>query len=1055
MKKVFLLFPVMALCYMLMTGQKAPEAEKWNLAMPSWISDPSVRVSSQLPSENDYFNPNTQTRYISTPNGVLVIAPNVRVLPRSNSYQSETIISRHPLNPLIMYGSSNAINNVGGSLFISEGVYVTTNGGANWFGNDTMLNTSGGILTGHGGDPGTTIDKDGRFIVSHLGGGIKANYSTNNGLNWSADVTIITGSQDKNFSGTDDAPSSPYYGRSYTIWSRFSAASPPAAISYTTNGGVSWSVAADINVPPAGHYSQGVDIRVGPNGEVYTIWAAPISGSPFTEDFCGFGKSTDGGVTWTVNNNIFDMNGIRGTFASKSGIRVNSFPRIDVDRSGGSRNGWVYIATTGRNISPAGADADVLLYSSSNGGANWSSGVRVNQDPINNGKLQWFPVVRVDEAGGVNVVYYDDRNTASDSSEIYLSRSLDGGVTWTDALVSDHRFKPKPITLSGIAGGYQGDYIGLTSGNSRLWPLWMDDVTGVYQAWTAGIVLANYPLNTFNLTTPAAGSRIVSFPNSSVQSTFNWDTSASTASYKWIFGSPTTSPRKITLPTTGNNISISAGQLDVILAGLGLAQGDSLVGQWDIWAFRNNQTNDSLKASNGPRTLTLKRGVPALSAFNLNSPPTGTTITTSVFNTSNININWTRSGQGVTYKWKFGSPAISNVRLALQSNSSGFDTNLTVANNQLDGILSGLGLNPGDSLVGQWAVWAYNASDSIKSTQTFALTLKRQAKGDVIILYDSALANCRISRDSIANNLSALSTTFDLFNRGTNTGVNAISLRGYKKVIVLGEGTSVMSNVVKDSIKSYLASGGTTNTTKAKLIIMAEDVGYHLDRTGSTYLDTAFARGTLGLQFVADRPGSVGTRGLIGVTTNPGAADSTSGPWPDVLRKPNQISANQFYPLYKFRLYPDSLNGTGRIGSTYNVAIMGIDVESLRPAPDSPPGSPVRRFLKGAIDFVDGIFVNVNPNAITTLPTVFSLAQNYPNPFNPATVISYQLPVSSLVTLKIYDVLGKEVMTLVNEQKQAGSYKVDFNGINLASGAYFYRMEAGEFTDIKRMMLIK
>jgi len=1053
MKKLFYFLPVIVIGFFILTGQDTPKSEKWNLPLPTNLYDPNQTTYSPLPQEVDYFNPNSVTRYINTPNGVVAVTPNVRVLPRSNSYQSEVDIKRHPLNPNIMFASSNAFNNVGGPLFISEGVYVTTNGGLNWFGSDTL---TGLPLSNHGGDPGITIDKNGNFIMTHLGfstSGMFGNYSTDNGLTWSNTFTIATGSQDKNFATTDDVPSSPYYGRSYCVWSLFNLSSPPIGFSSTTNGGVSWSTPPlQINTSAAGHFSQGADAKVGPNGEVYVVWAAPTSGSPFTEDFLGFAKSSNGGANWAVTDNAFDMNGIRGTFASKSGIRVNSFPRIDVDRSGGPRNGWIYVATSGRNIVPAGTDPDILLYKSSNGGVNWSTGVRVNQDPINNGKFQWFPAIRVDETGAVNIVYYDDRNTASDSGEVYVSRSLDGGTTWTDILVSDHRFKPKPITVGGIAGGYQGDYIGITSGNSKLWPVWADDITGVYQTWTAGIQTATYPLNSFNLLTPPAGSRIVSFPNSSTPSTFTWDTSASTASYKWIFGNPTTTPRKITLPTTGNSLTITAGQLDNILANLGLVQGDSLVGQWDIWAFRNTLPDDSLKATNGPRSITLKRGIPALTAFNLVNPPSGTTIITSAFNSSTININWSRSGAGTMYRWKFGNPTLSNIRLSLLANNSGFDTSLTLVNNAFDGILAGLGLNPGDSLVGQYSVWAYNASDSLKATQTYALTLKRQVKGDVVILYDSTVAIGRTSRDSVINNLNGLGVTYDLYNRKDNTETTSISLRLYKKVILLGADLSVMSNVIKDSIKSYLNTG--TPTVKSKLIIFSQDVGYHLDRPLSTYYDPTFARDVLGFEFVADRPGIIGTWGLIGVTINPNMADSTVGPWPDILRKSVTVPSAQLYNLYKFRLFPDSMNAIGRIGTNYNIAIMGIDLESLRPASDSPPGSPVRRFVKGAIDFVDGIITSVQQTGFS-IPTLYSLSQNFPNPFNPSTKINYDLPVSNIVSLKIYDMLGRQVLTLVNQRQEAGRYEVDFNASNLASGVYFYRFESGDFKDIKRMVLIK
>jgi len=94
-------------------------------------------------------------------------------------------------------------------------------------------------------------------------------------------------------------------------------------------------------------------------------------------------------------------------------------------------------------------------------------------------------------------------------------------------------------------------------------------------------------------------------------------------------------------------------------------------------------------------------------------------------------------------------------------------------------------------------------------------------------------------------------------------------------------------------------------------------------------------------------------------------------------------------------------------------------------------------------------------NNFSTVPTKFSLSQNYPNPFNPVTKINFAIPKQGFVTLRIYDVLGREIKTLVNEVKTAGEYSVDFNASEFSSGVYFYRLESQGFTDIKRMMLIK
>lgn len=104
----------------------------------------------------------------------------------------------------------------------------------------------------------------------------------------------------------------------------------------------------------------------------------------------------------------------------------------------------------------------------------------------------------------------------------------------------------------------------------------------------------------------------------------------------------------------------------------------------------------------------------------------------------------------------------------------------------------------------------------------------------------------------------------------------------------------------------------------------------------------------------------------------------------------------------------------------------------------------------------DGSYKYSSESSVRTgLPTSFSLSQNYPNPFNPATVISYSLPKTSLVNIKVYNVLGIEVMTLVNEEKSAGNYSVNFISKDLPSGAYLYQIRAGNFQATKKMLLIK
>jgi predicted GH43/DUF377 family glycosyl hydrolase len=106
-------------------------------------------------------------------------------------------------------------------------------------------------------------------------------------------------------------------------------------------------------------------------------------------------------------------------------------------------------------------------------------------------------------------------------------------------------------------------------------------------------------------------------------------------------------------------------------------------------------------------------------------------------------------------------------------------------------------------------------------------------------------------------------------------------------------------------------------------------------------------------------------------------------------------------------------------------------------------------------------YASTDPSAVSielesfSVPEVFSLGQNYPNPFNPSTVISYQLPVSTHVTLVVHDILGKDNTILVNEYKPAGRHEVTFDVSHLASGVYIYRLQAGEYVESRKMLYLK
>ena len=106
----------------------------------------------------------------------------------------------------------------------------------------------------------------------------------------------------------------------------------------------------------------------------------------------------------------------------------------------------------------------------------------------------------------------------------------------------------------------------------------------------------------------------------------------------------------------------------------------------------------------------------------------------------------------------------------------------------------------------------------------------------------------------------------------------------------------------------------------------------------------------------------------------------------------------------------------------------------------------------------DSVMVNISITDVgenPSNPAEYMLYDNYPNPFNPSTILRYSIPEVSFTTIKIYDALGNEVSSLVNETKSAGTYEVEFNATDLSSGIYYYTLQAGSFNQTKKMILIK
>jgi hypothetical protein len=409
-----------------------------------------------------------------------------------NSTQSENSIFANPSDNTNSLNSNNSSPNPV-SYFYGANDFYTFDGGASWGGE---LEGAGG---GNSGDPAACISLDNRWYVGyiHNNGGQGVSYSTDQGQTWTP-VQVDGGGayQDKNHLWVDNCSSSPYQGYLYDTWTDL-AGGPDysdVVLRRSINGGVTWSSRINISsAVSAGSHDQGANVHSGPDGEVYVIWAV-YDGWPTDETALGFARSFDGGATFQPGTRILEnIRGIRTSETSKN-QRVNSFPSMTVDISDGPNKGTIYavwpnIGVPGVNTGP---DIDVYMIKSTDQGATWSTPSKVNQDPSGLGKQHYFPWITCDPAfGTLSVVFYDDRNVTSTQCEVYCANSSDGGETWEDFKVSDVAFTPSPIP--GLAGGYMGDYLGISAQNRVVYPCWTDTRLGYAMSFVSPYVTGPPP----------------------------------------------------------------------------------------------------------------------------------------------------------------------------------------------------------------------------------------------------------------------------------------------------------------------------------------------------------------------------------------------------------------------------------------------------------------------------------------------------------------------------------------------------------------------------------
>lgn len=387
-----------------------------------------------------------------------LLSENIRIGSALLNNPNETAIAINPSNPLHVVAGSNL-----------HYFYYSYDGGKTW--QENTMTSNFGVW----GDPCVIFDNYGDLYFSHLSNPplgswidrIVVQKSSDMGQTWEIQngIGLVSGKmQDKEWMVVDNSTSK-YRDNLYMSWTQFdkyaskdSANRSSIRFSASRDRGVSWSDAIVVsdttgNCLDDSYTAEGAMPAVGPNGEVYVVWSL--------NEKLYFDKSTDGGISFGQDKLIAYTPG--GWNFSIPGLnRCNGLPVTISDLSSTDNRGNIYVIFGDKRNGDD--DADIFLIRSTDGGSSWSDAIRINNDETRH--HQFLPWAAVDQSTGyLYVVFYDRRSYYDRRTDVYLAKSIDGGLSWENRLISDEPFVPQPNV-------FIGDYNGIAANDGIILPIW-------------------------------------------------------------------------------------------------------------------------------------------------------------------------------------------------------------------------------------------------------------------------------------------------------------------------------------------------------------------------------------------------------------------------------------------------------------------------------------------------------------------------------------------------------------------------------------------------------